>query len=217
MKLVHWSSDIVTSVRGRRQYDPSKLKDRRYARGDKPNGFWLSDESRGAYGWRSWCRDNAFRTYSMRYKHEVELVPDAKILHIRTQTELYDFTQKYGYSLLDRLERAKGPSDPNMIWQPRQIIDSIEWWQLTKKYHGIIITPYLWSCRLESWSHWYYTWDCASGVIWNPRAIASVRMVKEYKVPKKPTVWQQRRKHKRMLAKMRESTRELTKMIAGEK
>ena len=80
MKLVHYSPDIVTRVRYTRQ---PKEGERRYF---KPAGFWVSDES--DYGWLKWCKDNRFHSYNMRYKHEVVLKPDAKILYIRTPEEV---------------------------------------------------------------------------------------------------------------------------------
>ncbi len=215
MKLVHWSADIVTTVRGRRQYDPIEDGGDRRGRADKPNGFWVSDEERGAHGWRKY---NDFRRYAMRYRHEVELVPNAKILYIHTAEELRAFTDKYGYSLIDRLEKRKHPTPPmpGMIWEPSKMIDGIYWRKLTRKYHGIIITPYIWSQRLEFSTQWYYSWDCASGCIWNPRAIASVKMVKEYKVPHKPTYWELRRKRKRDIERMKALTADLKRMRLGQ-
>jgi hypothetical protein len=203
MRLVHYSSEIVTSVRGRRQANPlAHPENVSRSRSDKPNGFWLSDESRGAYGWRSWCKDNQFRSFAMRYEHEIELVPDARILYIRTAEELRKFTEKYGYSLITEI--CKGRGDPYVS----HFVDSIKWWKLTRRYHGIIITPYIWEERLGD-LQWYYSWDCASGCIWNPRAIASIRVVRERKVPKRPTLKQQRRAHKRTMDNMRKATEAL--------
>ena len=46
---------------------------------------------------------------------------------------------------------------------------------LDRRVDGIIIAPYQWYCRMTV--DWYYTWDCASGCIWNLDAIESVNAV----------------------------------------
>ena len=45
----------------------------------------------------------------------------------------------------------------------------------TSDYQGIIIAPYLWTRRHHESTGWYYSWDCASGVIWDARAIAELK------------------------------------------
>ncbi|QBI98814.1 hypothetical protein SEA_BOBBY_184 [Mycobacterium phage Bobby] len=52
------------------------------------------------------------------------------------------------------------------------IPDWIDWGKVAADYGGIIIAPYQWSRRMDP--HWYYTWDCASGCIWNLEAIESL-------------------------------------------
>lgn len=42
------------------------------------------------------------------------------------------------------------------------------------RYDGIVITPYVWSMRLDRSAFWYYGWDCASGCIWNASAVAEL-------------------------------------------
>ena len=51
----------------------------------------------------------------------------------------------------------------------------IAWEKVAAKYDGLIITPYIWQRRMEL--NWYYTWDCASGCIWNVRAIKDIRLI----------------------------------------
>jgi len=48
----------------------------------------------------------------------------------------------------------------------------ILWGDLKQKYDGLIIAPYQWERRLDLM--WYYSWDCASGVIWNLDAVDTV-------------------------------------------
>lgn len=195
MKLTHWSHKIVTEVKGTHQNEKMRGI-------GKPHGFWLSDESRGAYGWRSWCKAEGFRPYGFRYEHRVTLAPNAKILYLRSHEEIEVFSQEY-------------KADTNLNRQMSKFGDSvydIDWKRVAKKYHGIIITPYIWSQRLSN-NNWYYAWDCASGCIWNKRAIQSIEMVKERKVPKAPTYWQRKRKHKRDMLRMAEASKEMVRAI----
>lgn len=214
MKLIHWSADIVTQVHGRRQeslFDQAKpdRERKRMSPLGKPHGFWLSDESRGAHGWKAWCKAEGFRPYSLRYEHEVKLSPKAKILYLRTAKDIDEFADKYGSSLMVLLGHER-PGDDERLYGGRYI-DVIDWKRVAKKYHGIIITPYIWEQRLGR-HMWYYGWDCASGCIWNARAIESITMVREYKAPRKPTRWELKRKHKRDMQKMREM-REATEAL----
>lgn len=218
MRLIHFSADIVTKVHGRRQTDHLDPKNRNRGLAGKPVGFWISDETRGAHGWKAWCRAERFRSYSLRYEHEVKLSDKAKILCIRNAKELNDFADKYGYSLLDELAKARGEETFTEEMRRKygrfsKHIDAIDWRQVAKKYHGIIITPYISAERLGD-NSWYYPWDCASGCIWNARAIESVTMIKEHKVPRKPTRWELKRKHKKDMIKMAEASKSLAKSLA---
>jgi hypothetical protein len=46
----------------------------------------------------------------------------------------------------------------------------IDWPRVAERFDGVIIAPYQWKHRLELM--WYYGWDCASGCIWNARAVS---------------------------------------------
>lgn len=199
MKLVHWSHKIVTEVRGAHQKN-----------GMKPDGFWISDESRGAHGWRAWCKSEGFRPYGFRYEHEFELNDNANILWLDTPEAIDAFGDKYAAD--DELNRRIGEIGSN--WG--KSIYHIDWKRVAKDYHGIIITPYQWSQRLGRHS-WYYGWDCASGCIWNRRAVKSVKMVKERKVPHYPTRWERARKHKRDMQRLKELSERLQKQVREKK
>lgn len=196
MRLVHWSADIVTEVHGRYQVKSEVDKKRKGGVG-KPLGFWLSVEDRGAHGWRAWCRSERFKAYGFRYEHEIKLVENAKILYLRTPEDIDWFTDEY------RDQNSRTNAIIAHIGDKPDTMD-IDWHRVAKKYHGIIITPYQWERRLGMSCTWYYGWDCASGCIWNKRAIKSVTMVKERKVPRKPTYWEERRAQKRRMKKMRD-------------
>jgi hypothetical protein len=132
----------------------------------KPNGFWVSDDS--DHGWADWCLAEEFRLDGLRYRHRVTLSESANILGIHNGEQLEVFHEIY--SVEDEFSRSFNRSydyhDKKHYWP-------INWHAVAEKYDGIIITPYLWSHRLDGPS-WYYGWDCASGCIWNLAAIESV-------------------------------------------
>jgi hypothetical protein len=96
-----------------------------------------------------------------KYTQKVHLELDmSRILVIRNEEELLEFTAEYGVPLSERTSRS---------------MDYIDWARVAEKYDGIDIPKYLRSMRLDSRVSWYYTWDIASGCIWNLRAIKSHR------------------------------------------
>ena len=110
----------------------------------KPNGFWVSCEN-SDLGWKEWCETNDFDG-NWDYSYKVYLTQHANILLLENSQQIKDFSEKY--------------SAGDWI---------VDWKEVAKIYDGIIIAPYQWSCRLNV--SWYYTWDCASGCIWNAKAI----------------------------------------------
>lgn len=139
----------------------------------KPQGFWVS--VKGENDWPEWCRGEQFREDYLATCHRVTLSDTAKIRVIQSADELFAFDDQYGVSW------QIGDSDFSLR--------RIDWECVAKDYDGIIIAPYIWSCRLGGWdsthnrknrsaqiSDWYYGWDCASGCIWNANAIASVEV-----------------------------------------
>jgi hypothetical protein len=128
----------------------------------KPRGLWVSDAD-AEDNWQDWCVGERFRLGALRNRHLVTLHEGANVLRIATTTELDWFTR--GYSRAP--EFAAG--DP--FWEGHYI----DWPEVTGQWDGIVITPYLWQRRLGEGCFWYYGWDCASGCIWNARAIADFR------------------------------------------
>ena len=117
---------------------------------DKPKGLWVSVE--GEDDWKSWCEAENFGCGALAY--EIKLSKDANILYLSTASEIIAFTDEYSI-------------EGNSRWDRK-----INWSMVASKYHGIIIAPYCWSCRLTEHTIWYYGWDCSSGCIWNIDAIA---------------------------------------------
>lgn len=141
----------------------------------KPAGLWVS--AKGEYDWPWWCEAESFRLERLKSRHIVHLNDHAKILFINNQAEFDEFHARW---FLDDPETTVeiGGTLYSRSFNPHR---GIRWYDLAKKYHGIVIAPYFWDRRLaDPWSSWYYGWDCASGCIWNAKAIKSVEYVGEY-------------------------------------
>jgi hypothetical protein len=121
---------------------------------DKPKGLWVSVD--GSDDWASWCESESFGLGKLRYS--VVLVNDPRVLILDGESALYNFTDNYG-------------KDVPQHWSRERYID---WSMVARDYRGIIIAPYIWSCRMGDYTRWYYGWDCASGCIWSADAVASV-------------------------------------------
>ena len=145
VKLLHYSAESF-------KFNPS----RRYGDGDdlhKPSGLWLSVE--GDNDWKSWCENESFVLNALTYVSEVTLKSNANVLLIDTLDKLDNFNADFGI--------------PNRLisWDM-----PISWGRVRAAYDGIIIAPYQFDRRHTLM--WYYTWDCASGVIWNLSAVDCV-------------------------------------------
>lgn len=156
--MQHYSRDPVAVVRSVEQ-DPN-------GRWDKPRGLWVSVA--GPDDWPSWCESEGFGDVAAKLAHEVVLADDAHILHLRSGFDVFGLAVDY--------EREM----PHAYYSRG---DAIDWVRVADEYDGIIIAPYQWSCRLTPETSWYYSWDCASGCIWNAAAVASIRV----RAPMKPS------------------------------
>lgn len=116
----------------------------------KPRGLWVSVE--GEHDWKDWCEGESWGLERMHCASKVVLKPNANVLLVDTQDKLDAFNAEFG----DNDDSCR----------------SIAWEKVKALYDGVIIAPYQWERRFNYM--WYYGWDCASGVIWNLSAIASV-------------------------------------------
>lgn len=156
MKLVHFTSSL--------RLDRGLSLTRRYTQGitgrtDKPLGLWVSDES-GDDGWKNWCESEGFRPERLELAIEVKLKENSRILHIKSVSEIDDFHNTYstgeGFNI------------------------GIDWVKVAKQYQGIVISPYQYRRRLDGdVRRWYYGWDCASGCIWDLKAIKTLQHVEQ--------------------------------------
>jgi hypothetical protein len=112
----------------------------------KPHGFWFDvDED-----WKRWCIAETFRLDYLKVQHEVAIKNYNTILILNTSYDLDRFTEKY------HIDRDRYSMVRHYY---------IDWPTICKQYTGIIITPYCWKRRMELM--WYYSWDCASGCVWD--------------------------------------------------
>lgn len=56
-------------------------------------------------------------------------------------------------------------------------LQCIDWQKVALEYSGIEIAPYQSSLRSSVLIPWYYTWDVASGCIWNVNAVQKFELV----------------------------------------
>jgi len=125
----------------------------------KPSGLWVSDEA-AEDSWSWWCKNENFVSSWYRYVYRITLLPGHNILHL---DHLGDFT--HCYPLPSDHPMAKiGLSDYSTSMY-------IDWPRIKEHYEGLLITPYQWHQRMQVM--WYYSWDCASGCIWD---ISNIRI-----------------------------------------
>ncbi len=117
----------------------------------KPRGLWVSVD--GPDDWPWWCREEQFCHIYAQNRFRVTLAESSGTLLLSSVADLLAFEESYG-------------GDHGLI----------RWPDVARKWRGIIIAPYQWTCRLSA-GLWYYGWDCASGCIWDASAIASVELV----------------------------------------
>ena len=122
----------------------------------KPSGFWYSCKN----SWYNWCYENMPKRLG-KYLYEVNInnkmktnirnINKDKILIINNKKDFQTFGKKYKIISAGLI--------------------SIDWNTVSKDYGGIEICPYLLEFRMDDNYEWYYTWDIASGCIWNLKPI----------------------------------------------
>jgi hypothetical protein len=122
----------------------------------KPEGVWITNEEED--NWEAWCLSERFALESLTHKHEVKL-DEREILFLKCAGEIDNFTDIFGLE-------SRGVRHP-----------AIDWPTVASIYTGLIIAPYIWQRRLNDRTSWYYGWDCASGCIWDERAILDISLI----------------------------------------
>ncbi len=168
-KLYHYSAEPLKKLR----QDFHDMHWARLPRFPKPHGFWVSVEDfEKDRNWHTWCGLDKFRLEGLKYRYHVILKKKAKILYLKNDKELEEFSLKYAGN-----------------YDFASYIYIIKWQDLMKEYDGIIIAPYKSSCTLMNLTiSWYYPWDCASGCIWNVSAVKSFTLEPIQEKPEEPQV-----------------------------
>jgi hypothetical protein len=138
-----------------------------------PTGFWWGING----SWADWCLCAEFRG-SEKYFYELEL--DPKCLRvITTLKEFEDFEEEFSCGPpWEQDERLAELMRPFRRHRGLLRMDYIDWPAVAEQYAGVEINPYLYQKRLES--HWYYGWDCASGVLWDINVVKEFRLFAAY-------------------------------------
>lgn len=165
----HYTDEVFTFEQGRTYQQRGPMGHL------KPNGLWVSVA--GDDDWPSWCRDQEFRMGALGHLAMVTLTEDANVLVVSTPEQLDEFHEEFAVDddpafnerMTTGLLRELPGFSPKRFW-------AMDWPTVAGKFDGIIITPYLWSRRLDGPS-WYYGWDCASGCVWNLSAVDAVEVV----------------------------------------
>lgn len=120
--------------------------------GLKPNGLWYSiDES-----WMEWVKTE-MPDWMPKYKYAYEVLLDESKILILGYNDILPFTREYSHNSPTR--------------------GCIDWTRVARNYDGIEIPEYHWEFRLAPETFWYYGWDCASGCVWNSRAVLGINTI----------------------------------------
>lgn len=113
----------------------------------KPRGLWYGIGT----SWLEWVRDEMPQWYgSHLYRIDVD---ERRLLRLRTIPQILAFSNKYATPDGER----------------------VDWVRVAGEYAGIEIDPYQWDLRFDLL--WYYSWDVASGCLWDPRAVLAAHPI----------------------------------------
>lgn len=156
-RLVHYSAEPVIELHG--EWHPTGHL--------KPAGFWFSVDGNDD-GWADWCQAEEWGLDRLTYRHEVVLANDARVLRLSSARDIHAFDARYSVPAYPEYPELGGRGI-NWAKVATEAVDE------PGGYQGIIIAPYIWECRFDP--HWYYGWDCASGVVWDVAAVKEIRRI----------------------------------------
>lgn len=165
-RFIHWSMRplCLTKLRTEKQAEESVIP-------GKPHGMWFT-VGNGEDSWRAWCEAEDFHPTHLVHATEVIFKPTARVLKISTPNGLVSFTERYGFVP----PWMREPTAWSLFAHYGKGY-SINWGKVAKRYDAVVIAPYLWECRLSDKTFWYYGWDCASGCVWNIKAIDRLKPI----------------------------------------
>lgn len=123
----------------------------------KPPGFWYDV----GLDWLRWLEGEGYFDsdgWMRPYLYEVE-IDASRLLLIHDLETLDTFSREYQRPLMEGLHTKV-----------------IDWKRVAEKHAGVEIAPYFWPGRLHVDYFWYYGWDCASGVVWQPEGVKSIAL-----------------------------------------
>lgn len=123
--------------------------------------------------------DDAMGSPCSGYVYTFE-IDNSKMLVIKNSRQLLKFYQQYHVKDDKHLQGVRelyiNSKHKPRVWKYPYLIN---WSRVYQDYPGIVICPYLEKNRMEY--IWYYTWDHASGCIWNPELISNVHYLTQIK------------------------------------
>ena len=119
----------------------------------KPEGLWYSCGD----SWKEWVEEEMFGADRYQFSYEIE-INSAAMYMISSKEDIEKFHEKY---------ITRGKFEKVIDWKAVQ----------DDGYAGIEICPYRSEKRMSPSYFWYYTWDVASGCIWDKAAILSIREI----------------------------------------
>jgi hypothetical protein len=165
MKYHHWASE------------PVRLRKMKYTQSGhpKPNGLWFDVNEE----WKQWCEGVDFRLDTLRYRHTVTILDRSRMLFLRGDKDIDEFTHQYCRSLFGDIQLLQSSEEADKFARDyrsdlfaeikQQFSNYIAWGEVAEKHSGIIVAPY---SRAKSETYlWYYGWNCASGCIWDTSVI----------------------------------------------
>lgn len=155
MKLIHYADHEVSGFT-----PPTEAQKISY----KPRGLWVSDDADSESNWETWCRGEDFALQRLTHVHEIEISGYGTIAHLRNARSLDAFHDRY-------------KAEPDWARGLNFAMELIDWRMVVADYQGIVISPYIWERRLDGpANNWYYGWDCASGCLWGPSIVVTLRL-----------------------------------------
>lgn len=135
---------------------------------DKPDGLWVSVP--GPHDWPSFCRREGLHLGP--HRHLVAIADDANLLRLETLDDVLGLHRSFpGHDLLAEM---LGSVPGGLLCCLESF--SIDWAAIAERWDGILIPTYQHAARRSDRARWYHSWDCASGCIWNARAIVSTML-----------------------------------------
>lgn len=142
----------------------------------KPFGFWISYKNdwlisgmdmgipQDRYNKESYMYEIQFKNGI--FTKSLSEIKKGKILKISTKNDLINFHNKYKHAVTERKRRY----------------NCINWINVSKDFSGIEIVPYQHSLRMTY--DWYYSFDVASGCIWDNAVFKKISLTHTFKVTK---------------------------------